>query len=452
LWDESRAYPQYFQDAGTVEEYLDGILLWQEGHHEEAIEAMRKAVKAWPKFYDARTSLAIFLADSGKVPEAISMLEKLTKAPIEGKMMRPETITYNLAKIRADQGELDKAENLYRTAISETAERNCKYFRKMVSGVDEAQSCNLAETCEDLSSGGSYRCDLKSCSSYAKPASRLPSAASSAFCHSLAGETFVAAHNNLGDVYLRQAEKAGEEREKWISRALHQFQVALDGAEADSEMWHRVNLNLARAYLARNDREGFVGTLSQGLRRQSAPVLTYISLLEKAGPSSTSTSTARLYLDVAEDAWGQDPPQQVQSQLEALASALDGPERPSEDRLLSARARRLLQPESSLPIEASSPLAEETERLRHALIEDDAGASRAAVVQVQAACPGLLQDASSCPGALHETSRDALFLNGRWYLEQGDKARALEYFTAAAKIDPSWPLSQRYIEQLQAVQ
>ena len=445
LWNDSNAYPQYFEQAGAIERYLDALLLWKEGHPDEAITAMRVAVDAWSsfgiqsKFYDARTSLAIFLAETDHIAEAVEMLEKLRTAPLQGKMMRPETIAYNLALIQSNRGDLGEAERLYREAIRLTVERNCDYFKTLTAYVTEVRGCNLVEICEGFLKE-SHRCDLKKCASYGKKMSESQPAPPW-LCESLRGQRFVAAHNNLGDVYLRQAGKAGSQPEKWLGQAKYQFRLALDGAEPGSEMWHRANVNLARAHLAGSDREGFLAALDAGLGQRSAPVLTYVSLLEPAYP--------RLYLDVVEDAWGQTLPAEVRSRLEVLASNLERQDRPAEDKVLSLRARRLLSPDASLAIPTLPPLAEGTELLRNALIQGDMKAGEAAVSQVQNACPVLLDNASACEGASPETARDAMFLNGLWYLEQDDKDRALAYFQAARRMDPSWPLSRRYLEQLQ---
>lgn len=439
LWDESHAYPQYFERADAVEGYLDALLLWREGHRAEAVTAMRAAVDAWAsvgiqsKFYEARTSLALFLAETDQVAEAVEMFEKLRTAPIQRKMMRPESITYNLALVQANRGETGAAESLYRNAIQQTVERNCDYFKTMIANVTEARGCDLVEICEGFLEE-SHRCDLKKCGLYRKKMSASP-AGPPWLCDSLRGERFVAAHNNLGDLYLRQAGKDESQAGKWLGQAQYQFRLARDGAEPGSEMWHRANVNLARAHLARSDRDGFLAALDAGLGQSSAPVLAYVSLLEPAEP--------RLYLDVIEDAWGRNPPAEVRSRLEALASTL-------EDEVLSIRVRRLLSPDASLPIPPLPPLAEGTERLRNALIQGDEEAGREAVFQVQNACPGLLDKASDCAGASPETIRDALFLNGLWCLEQDDQGRALTYFEAARRTDPSWPLSRRYLEQLQA--
>lgn len=454
LWEESRTYPQYFGRASSIEKYLDAILLWKEGHRPEAIAAMRTAVDAWAsigvqsKFYDARTSLAIFLAETDQVSEAVDMFEKLRKAPLQGKMIRPESITYNLALIQSNRSDVGEADNLYRDAIRLTVERNCDYFKTMVANVAEARACNLVEICEGFLEE-SHRCDLKKCSSYQKKMSQSP-AGPPWLCDSLRGERFVAAHNNLGDLYLLQAGKAGSLPEKWLGQAQYQFRLALDGAKPGSEIWHRANSNLARTCLARSDREGFLAALGAGLSQPSAPVLTYVSLLKPADPLAPPASSVRLYLDVVEDVWGQTPPEEVRSQLEALASTLEGQDRSAEDMVLSIRARRLLKPDVSLPIPTLPPLAEGTERLRTALIQGDEEAGKAAVSQVESACPGLLDNASSC-GASRETARDAMFLNGLWHLEQDNEERALAYFEAAERMDPSWPLSRRYLDQLQAL-
>jgi len=340
LTREAQDYPQYFEHSRAVEAYLKASLLWLEGKKTEALTAAREAVNNWPKFYDGWLALGLFLVESGQVDEGLKALENLRGPSVRGKMMRPEAITYNLAKIIAEQRIFAGAETLYKNSIDQAETRNCDYFRIFAGLAEPSSGCELKDICTELNA--LYRCNLK-CKNYESTPAKEGLAGGSAtwLCESLHAEPFRAAHNNLGVLYLDWPGETADARRRRLREALHQFAAAMAGAEVDPEMWNRANLNRARAQLALGEQEGFVASLTEGLGRPAAPVQAYLEVLGKDGASTRWPDAARLYLDTAEEIWGAEPPEQVRSELESLApqweSSVD-----ADLRSFAERAKRLL--------------------------------------------------------------------------------------------------------------
>lgn len=456
---ESYDYPQYFQWAGVVEQYLDALLLWEEGRQSEAIETLYPAVERWRKFYDARLALGIFLLDTGRLDDGLRVLEELRDARVQGKVMRPEAITYNLAIAQERRGETGEAAALYQDALRQAEERDCRYFKKLVAYVPEARTCPLAATCEALVRSG---CRLPRCKDPENEeelkADRSPVPGyTSWLCESLRREPFAAAHNNLGLLYLQRAEGNGSGKgasagqgKDWFAEAITQFKVVLAGVEPDSLLWHQANLNLADAYRAQSEPESLLARLNDGLSRPSAPIQAYVSRLEVTDSASARWQpVTRLYLDVAESFWGQEPPRQVRTHLTMLVRAFAAEDSDPEVDILAARARRLLGEDGTPDTTPLSPLAAATEELRDGLVRGHSLKTLQAISSIAAACPGL-PTGNPCPDAPIETARDAAFLEGRWYLNRGDKDQALLYFEAATDLDPAWPVSRRYLDEIRA--
>jgi hypothetical protein len=340
LTREAQDYPQYFEHSRAVETYLKASILWLEGNQTEALTAAREAVNNWPKFYDGWLALGLFLVESGQVDEGLKALENLRGFSVRGKMMRPEAITYNLAKIGAEQGKFAGAETLYKDSIDQAEARNCDYFRIFAGLAEPSSGCELKDICTELNA--LYRCNLK-CKNYESTPAKEGLAGGSAtwLCESLQAEPFRAAHNNLGVLYLDWPGETADSRGRRLREALQQFAAAMAGAEADPEMWHRANLNRARAHLALAEREGFVASLTEGLGRPEAPVQAYLEVLGKDGAATQWPDAARLYLDTAEEIWKSEPPKQVRSELESLAPQWES-SADADLKSLAERAKRLL--------------------------------------------------------------------------------------------------------------
>lgn len=104
--------------------YNLGLLLQEEGKLTEAIESYRRAISYRPRLAVAYLNLGIALVKLGKAEEAKSIFERCTKLDGHGlKNIRLHETTkisalYNLGRIYADQGEHERAIELYLEAVA----------------------------------------------------------------------------------------------------------------------------------------------------------------------------------------------------------------------------------------------------------------------------------------------------------------------------------------------
>lgn len=106
---------------------LFAVSLDLQGQHLDAQESYKQSLKLQPDQPQVQSNLGLSLAFSGKYPEAIALLEKVTHSPESTPKDR-----HNLAIAYALSGDLEKADTIFRVDLDDlSTQENARYFSEI---------------------------------------------------------------------------------------------------------------------------------------------------------------------------------------------------------------------------------------------------------------------------------------------------------------------------------
>lgn len=114
-------------DMHADSRYLYGVILFGRKRFEEAVEHLRKALQAKPRFFEAQNQLAVVYIEMGRVAEAVTLLEPLLKEPT---YTTPYLVYNNLGLAWQHSGDMAKAEKNFRMSVFLNA-KFCQGWRNL---------------------------------------------------------------------------------------------------------------------------------------------------------------------------------------------------------------------------------------------------------------------------------------------------------------------------------